>query len=624
VIRKNAIAALACSFALLCAPSLPAKQQTWVEVRSPHFIIVSNASEKEARDTAIRFEQIRTFFRQMMTIAQSFPSPTITILAVKDENSLRDLLPEYWAKGRGHVAGIFFNRFYQFYAAVQLDAGGDNPYQTIYHEYYHSLTIPYFPNLPLWLAEGLAEFFGNSRIDEKQAYAGQPDAGLIQVLQQNRLIPLNVLLNVDHSSPYYNEQNKMSEFYAESWALAHYLMMGDNASHRQMLVTYLSALDHGATQDQAAAQAFGDLHKLESTLRDYAQNDRYYQLVTPAPPKPSQTDLQVRVLSEAEVDAEKGGFEATRGAVQLSEPLLQEAIRLDPNLALARRNAALQDLFEGKSADALDAATQAVSLDPKDTLTLYIHAYLTLQASGMRTEDPKIEADLRQCVAQSPDFAPPYALLGMSLASEESTLPEAFTDGQKAVTLEPGTAAFQLTLAQILMRMRRFDEARMVAARAEANAPDPQDRSEADQVISMIDQMQSFATRSRPADSGDSGTPASVPELRHREESAAPPDSPETATPPSESGGAQQVTGVVTQLACNPAMRLTVNAPDGVYDLYTVPGQQTRFEATSRPPAGFNPCSSLKGLRVTVQYVPDAGKPHKGVVQMLNILSWTP
>jgi Flp pilus assembly protein TadD len=620
VIRKNAIAALACSFALLCAPSLAAKQQTWVEVRSPHFIIVSNASEKEARDTAIHFEQIRTFFRQMMTIAQNAPSPTITILAVKDENSIRDLLPEYWAKGHGRVAVIFFNRFYQFYAAVQLDAGGDNPYQTIYHEYYHSLTIPYFPNLPLWLAEGFAEFFGNSRIDENQAYAGQPDAGLIQVLQQNRLIPLKVLFSVDHSSPYYNEQNKMSEFYAESWALVHYLMMGDNASHRQMLLTYLGALDHGATQEQASAQAFGDLHKLESILQDYAQNDRYYQLVTPAPPKPSQADLQVRVLSEAEVDADKGGFEATRGAMQQSDPLLQEAVRLDPKLALARRNLALQDLFEGKPGDALDAASQAVALDPKDTFTLYIRAYLTLQAGGMRTDDPKIEADLRQCIAQSPDFAPPYALLGLSLASDEATLPEAFTDAQKAVTLEPGTAVFQLSLAQVLMRMRRFDDARMVAERAKANAPDPQDRSQADQVISIIEQMRSFESRNRPS---DSDTPGGMPELQHRESPQEPAEQPSEPAAVNQ-GNAQTVTGVVTKLACNPAMRLEVTATDGTYDLYTVPGEQTRFEATSRPPAGFNPCSSLKGLHVTAQYVPDAGKPHKGKVQMLDILGWNP
>jgi Protein of unknown function (DUF1570) len=620
VIRTNRIVTLACGIALFCSPALAAKQQTWVEVRSPHFIVVSNAGEKRARETAIHFEQIRTFFRQVITIAQNAPSPTITIFAVKDEGSLRELLPEYWAKGHGRVAGIFFDRFYQFYAAVELDAPGDNPYETIYHEYYHSLTLPYLPNLPLWIAEGFAEFFGNSQIDDKKAYAGQPDPALIQVLRQNRIIPLDVLFSVDHSSPYYNEQNKMSEFYAESWALVHYLMMGDNASHRQMLFTYLNALDHGATQKEAAAKAFGDLHHMEATLQSYAQNDRFYQLIAVAPPKISEADLQVRTLSEAEIDAEKGGFEAARGDIQRADSLLQDSVRLDPNLALARQNLALADLFEGKRNEALDSASQAVALDPKNSLTLYIHAYLALQGGGATTRDPKIENDLRQCIAQNPDFAPPYALLALYLAGDSEKAPEAFTLAEKAVKLEPGTTAFQIDLAQVLLRMRRYDDARTVALRARTNALDPQARARADELIRAIQQLQTFESGNRPA---ESGAPADVPEPQRRGGSQAPQESQPSTPARGEKGNIEKVTGIVTKISCNPAMRLEVTAPDGTYDLYTLPGEQTRFEATSEPPAGFNPCSALKGLHVTVQYDPDDAKSQKGKVEILEILGWS-
>src|ERR1019366_2786237 len=128
--------------AVLAAPALCASHETWVEVRSPHFIVVSNAGEKQARQTAIHFEQIRMLFRQMIAFAQKAPSPTITIFAVKNEGSLREILPEYWVKGHSHPAGIFFSRLNQFYAAIELDAQGDNPYETLYHEYYHSLTLP--------------------------------------------------------------------------------------------------------------------------------------------------------------------------------------------------------------------------------------------------------------------------------------------------------------------------------------------------------------------------------------------------------------------------------------------------------------------------------------------------
>jgi tetratricopeptide (TPR) repeat protein len=618
--RINRIAALACGVALFCAPALRAKPETWVEVRSPHFIVISNAGEKEARQTAIRFEQIRTLFRQMLTGVQNAPSPTITIFAVKNEGSLRQLLPEYWAKGHGHIAGIFFDHFYQFYAAVQLDAPGDNPYSTIYHEYYHSLTVPYFPGLPLWLAEGLAEFFGNTQIEDKRAYSGQPDPGLIQEFQQGRWIPLTTLVSVDYTSPYYNEQNKMSEFYAESWALVHYLMMGDNGIHRPMLLAYLAALDRGATSQEAASKAFGDLRRLEGTLQTYAQSDRFYQLVVPAPAKISDADLTAHQLSEAEIDAEKGGFEATRGKTQEAEGLLRDAIRLDPNLALAQQNLAETELFEGKLDDALDPASKAVALDPKNSLTRYLRAYLTLHSHGM-IRNPQVEDDLRQSIAQSPDFAPSYALLGVYLASNEETLSQAAGFVQKAIALEPGNTGFQLDFASVLLRTHHYDDARTIATRARASAHQPQERAQADQLLQTIDRIQSFESRNQP---GESGAPAGPPELQHRgDQPQSPPETQPSAAPPAAGENTQQVTGTVAKVTCNPAMRLQVTASDGTYDLYTVPGEQTRFEATSQPPAGFNPCSSLKGLRVTVQYDADGAKSRKGKIELLEILGWS-
>ena len=96
----------------------------------------------------------------------------------------------------------------QYFAAVELDAPGSNPYDTIYHEYYHSLTTPYYPNLPVWVSEGLAEFYGNTQISDSEVGMGRPDPDLIAELKQGGRMPLDVLFKVDHNSPYYNEQTK--------------------------------------------------------------------------------------------------------------------------------------------------------------------------------------------------------------------------------------------------------------------------------------------------------------------------------------------------------------------------------------------------------------------------------
>ncbi len=623
--------------AFSATPALAAKHETWVEVRSPHFVIVCNAGEKQARKTAVQFEQIRTLFRQVITIAANAPSPTITIFAVKDEGSLRQLLPEYWAKGHSHPGGIFFSRFSQFYAAIQLDAQGDNPYQVLYHEYYHSLSLPYFPGLPLWLAEGFANFFGNTRIGDKEAYLGQPSPGWIQQLRETRLIPLEVLFAVDHSSPYYNEQDKTSVFYAETWALVHYFMLGDNSSHRSMLFTYLKALSDGASQQDAAANAFGDLKTLQKAIDRYVASSEFYQLTAPVPPRISDAELSARELSEAEADAYLGGFAAVRGHTQEAKPLLEDAIRLDPNLALAYRNLALAEFFAGERTEALVSVSQAVALDSKNGVTRFLRAYLTVMTGGRTRNDSQLKDDLRQTIAAEPNFAPPYSLLATVLADDEDRSAEALAMAQKAISLEPGTAAFQLNLAQVLMRMRRFDEARVIALRARASALSPQEQAQTDQFLTVLENFRNAVTgtdAARPesneplpplrqrveTNSFASGSEDDTrpPQLRHRGQASSALDSHDSAT--STRQGPPEVTGTVTQVSCGPGLQLRVTAPEGAYDFHSVPGGQLRITMASKPPGGFNPCSSLKGMRVKVGFDPDA-EGHGGTIETLEILA---
>ena len=77
--------------------SFAANPQTWMEVRSPHFIVVSNANEHEARRVAEQFEMIRAVFQEHSGNV-SVNDQIIIILAAKDEDTLRPLLPEAWTK----------------------------------------------------------------------------------------------------------------------------------------------------------------------------------------------------------------------------------------------------------------------------------------------------------------------------------------------------------------------------------------------------------------------------------------------------------------------------------------------------------------------------------------------
>jgi len=92
----------------LATPLAGTKHETWFEARSPNFIVVCNAGEKQARKTAIRFEQIRAVFRRELLLASRHESPVITIMAVKDEDSVKALLPEYWLRATRIRRGCFW------------------------------------------------------------------------------------------------------------------------------------------------------------------------------------------------------------------------------------------------------------------------------------------------------------------------------------------------------------------------------------------------------------------------------------------------------------------------------------------------------------------------------------
>ena len=215
------------SVLLLIAPT-PAlcaeKTQAWSRLRSPNFIVVTNASEKQARRVAYQFELIRAVLREFFGLRGAATDPPVIIIAAKDLASFKPFLPEgYESKGSAQLAGLYVGGPEKNYVALRLDVSLDReaiePFEPVYHEYVHYLTRRSIAQLPLWLTEGLAEFYGNIRLDGKYVLVGAPSNSNLMVLRQSQLLPLGTLFAVNASSPYYHENNKVSIFYAESWAL---------------------------------------------------------------------------------------------------------------------------------------------------------------------------------------------------------------------------------------------------------------------------------------------------------------------------------------------------------------------------------------------------------------------
>ena len=588
-------------------PLARAAHDDWFEVRSPNFIVVCNAGEKRAIKTAFVFEQVRSVFRQSIPIAGKVPSQVLTVMAVKNADSMRVLLPEYWVKGHTRPAGFFFSGLDQLYAAVQLDAAGDNPFATTYHEYYHSLTMPYFPNLPLWVAEGLADFYGNTQIDGNEAGIGYPDPGLIEKLKEGPFIPLDQLFRVDATSPYYNEDAKTSIFYAESWALTHYFMLGSKGAHRQMLIDYLHALDTGASQEEASHKAFGSLKKLQDELISYIHDNAFYFSKYHVDSKVSEADFKVRAISDAEAEAYEGGFLALRGRTEEAELLLDDALKQNPKLALAYQNLGVAEFHGGQMDAALASLTKAIELDPKSGLPRYLRAYLSFRQGTALTENLELEDDLRAAIASMPDFAPAYSLLALRLAASTENHDEALRMARKAVALQPGSSAAQLTLAQVFARMDKFDDAQKAALRARAGA---RSEGEKQQAASFLSYLKDFREQIGQAETGIASGAASSGE------------GPQTTAAQSDAGDFEEATGIVAKGSCEMGgPRVDLKTDAGTLVLHAPVSGGIQILMKEAPP-GFNLCTSLTGAKVSVRYAPAASGDSAGTIRQIEVLQF--
>ena len=82
--------------AVLVAARLGAAPAPWVEVKSPHFLVITNAGDGAGRRTAWQFEQIRSGLSRLWPWAKIDAGRPFVVFAVRDEATLKTLGPQHW------------------------------------------------------------------------------------------------------------------------------------------------------------------------------------------------------------------------------------------------------------------------------------------------------------------------------------------------------------------------------------------------------------------------------------------------------------------------------------------------------------------------------------------------
>jgi tetratricopeptide (TPR) repeat protein len=433
--------------------------ERWVEARSTHFVILTDTSEKDAKRLAGQFERMHEVFHRLLPGQDDGAEPPIVVVALKSKRDMQALEPvEYTAKNQMDLTGFFLRAPDRNYIVLRLDTQQDHAFATVYHEYTHYMLRKVDGWMPLWLNEGLAQFYENTDIDQKNAWLGQANLGVMRYLNLSDLIPIPTLLRIDTRSPYYHEEQKGNIFYAESWALTHYLIVGDRVSATHRVHDYAQRLSQGEDAVTAARAAFGDLDKLQAALSAYVAQRHFLYFMMPTELTAKDAAVEVRPVSTAEADALRAGVLVSTGRTTEAQALAESVLREDPNDAPAHEAMGLLRYGQGDMAAANKWYGKALALNPDSYGAQYFYG-LTAMHSGGNGQDAASEAHLRTAIQLNPDFAPAYDALAMLYATRHRNLDEAHALNLRAVELDPGRLSYWLDSAEVLAEDRQFADA---------------------------------------------------------------------------------------------------------------------------------------------------------------------
>jgi tetratricopeptide (TPR) repeat protein len=434
----------------------PAGEKQLVEVRSPNFRVLTDSGEGQGRRVAREFEEMRAVFATGFPALRLSGGAPLLIFAVQDENGLKAMAPEKFKTMPAKPGGLFVPGPERQFAIVRLDLVASGSYAIVYHEYVHSLLHLNFRWLPTWLDEGLAEFYAHTRFEGEKIYIGAPPRE-VNYLQRRTLIPLETLLKVSPYRFYRGDEGQIATFYSEAWALVHYMIFSPDMEHGKKLGHFYNQLQAGEDQLKAFREDFGDLKTLESALYRYISAFTFQSWVTESPASIQEKDFSVRKMSKAESMAEIASFRLWNRDEPEAVALVEEALKQEPNLAVAHEEMGFIYFQDGKDQDALREFHRAYALDKQRYLSQYFATMLaghTDTAAGREA----VRAGLLETTKLNPDFAHAYAQLA-KLEFADGRGVEALTLSRKAEALQPSVAGYHLLSGQILLGLKKEKEA---------------------------------------------------------------------------------------------------------------------------------------------------------------------
>jgi tetratricopeptide (TPR) repeat protein len=463
------------AFAVLCLLSVsalaiepPREKERWTTLAIDELTVYSSADDATTRDVASDLIRLRGALGVVTKLKVRSPLPT-RVYIFGDRRTFEQYCQA--AIGRSdNLSGVFLSDRDGNHVLIAGSSKGVD--RVVFHELTHYfLRNTVSSQVPLWFNEGLAEFYSTFTARKDAVSVGLPVAEHLAWLHQQSLIPLKDLFAITHDSKDYHEGNRQGVFYAESWALVHYLMVG-NPARRDQLGTYVGLIASGKSIDDAFHAAFhttfDDLEReLRKYVRAYTMNYMSYTLaemnavVIPAP-QPLSRDAQLVALADLLIHTNTAHFAE-------AESFLNAALKANPSSAAVYAELGVAKSWQRQDAEAETDFDKAVQLGSRDAqpYILYGESILRRIDASVRHNAGAPSADVlkarelfRKATELNPNSAPAFSGLGATYAMAAADDPRPGIEAlERSLALAPAEVDAIFNLVLLDSRAGRHDEA---------------------------------------------------------------------------------------------------------------------------------------------------------------------
>lgn len=463
-----------------CLAQAQAPAGKFIEVRSPNFILTTDAGEKRALDAAWRFEIMRRVFATLIPRQQLNLALPLRVVAFADT-------PGYLlAAPAGSKAGavLLGGDDRQF---LILNLASERAFEDAFREYGRLLLERNFPKVPSWFDEGFTEFFATVTLDATSVRLGAAPRGVATMLGRGLQSSAKFLV-VDLASSVPEEQ--LTEAEAQSWLLWHYLYS------ERLIVETAQMFERMQNQKMPLEQAMQQSLKMTPAQLDTALAAHWK-----AGPKVETRELpatvEVTLFAKPKIKPRK--VAVLLADIHLHDPerreqagkefaRLIEEDKLDP---AAHFGLGYYHWLKEDGEGAAKPLASAAELNSPDPRAFYYHALRIYTDSGSVPKDAETLVELTQSLDQAirldETYAQAYDLKAAALAVAGNHA-GAIQAERLAVANRPRDHRYLLNLAKHYLNAERFDDAKTLLQRLTTSHM-PKVAEEANQMVGKAETL---------------------------------------------------------------------------------------------------------------------------------------